>query len=67
MMCADELTETQTYFESLAEFYRCETRTIRRWHEAGVDLSSPISVARYVLEQRNSSQGVLERIAEIFD
>ena len=53
--------------ESFAKFYCTCERTIRRWHEAGVDVESPIAVARHVLDQQAPSPDVLERIHEIFN
>jgi len=67
MKHVDELTETAPDFEAIAQFYKTCTRTTRRWHAAGVDLQSPIAVARHVLDQRNPSTDVLNRIEQIFD
>ena len=58
---------TSPDFKAISDFYRTCEKTIRRWHAAGVDLESPMQVARHVLDQRNPSPGVLERIEEIFD
>ena len=58
---------SQPDFESIAKFYKTCSKTIRRWNAAGVDLESPMAVARHVLDQSNPSPDVLDRISEIFD
>jgi len=57
----------QPDFESIAQFYKTCQKTVRRWHSLGVDLESPMAVARHILDQSNPSPDVMDRIAEIFD
>ena len=38
-------------FEALAEFYKCSSRTIRRWDERGIDIFDPLAVAAELVTQ----------------
>jgi hypothetical protein len=50
-----------------AEFFRVCTRTIRRWTSAGVDITSPLEVARHLICQRSASPQALEVILAELD
>tara|TARA_R110000824_G_scaffold383194_2_gene576685 strand:- start:4576 stop:4842 length:267 start_codon:yes stop_codon:yes gene_type:complete len=58
---------TSPDFKAISDFYCTCEKTIRRWHDAGVDLESPMSVVRHILDQQNPSPDVLDRMEEIFN
>ena len=45
----------KTDFHAIAEKYNVHTRTVRRWHAAGVDVQDFRAVARHLAEQRRPS------------
>ena len=37
-------------FDALAAYYRTSPRTVRRWHQDGVDVADPLAVARHLVD-----------------
>jgi hypothetical protein len=50
--------------EDLAAFYRVNTRTIRRWHALGIDLSDPVAVAEALAGMKNPSSDAMAALLE---
>ncbi|MCX8496161.1 MAG: hypothetical protein ORN51_08270 [Akkermansiaceae bacterium] len=60
-------TTDQINIAERAQFYRVCTRTIRRWLAGGVDVSSPLEVARHLICQRAANVKTLELILAELD
>lgn len=52
-------------FESLADFYKCSSRSIRRYDERGIDIYDPIAVAAELVMQDAIYSESLEAIESI--
>jgi hypothetical protein len=52
---SQQLSRMRPNFQAIAEKYNVHTRTIRRWHAAGVDVQDFRAVAKHLAEQRRPS------------
>lgn len=51
--------------EALADRYSVGTRTIRRWHNAGVNLSDPCAVALHLAGQKSPAPAAVAAVRKI--
>ena len=52
-------------FERLADFYKCSSRTIRRWDERGIDIFDPLAVAAELVMHDSIYSESLETIESL--
>jgi len=58
-------TEPKLDFEALAERWRVSSRTVRRWHARGIDVSDPIAVLQILtLELRRAKIQSIEAVLD---
>jgi len=50
-----ELSPPMPDINTIASAYHITPRTVRNWRKAGVDLTSPLAIARHLAEQRRPS------------
>ena len=53
--------------QALAHRYGVTTRTVRRWHAAGADVTSLDSVAHHILSQRAPKTDALKAILQRYE
>jgi hypothetical protein len=51
--------------EALADRYSVAARTIRRWHNAGVNLSDPCAVALHLAGQKSPAPAAVAAVRKI--
>lgn len=53
--------------QAIAQGYRVSTRTVRRWHSKGADVTSFDSVAAHLLTQRAPKTNALKAILQRYE
>ena len=51
-----------TRTEALTKFFQVTPKTLIRWEASGVELKSPESIARYIVNMQRPAPGVIEQI-----